>query len=591
MAINVSSWSIRNPTPAILLFVMLTLAGLIGFRAMKIQNFPDIDLPMVTVVAALPGASPGQLETEVARKVENSLATIQGLKHIYTSLTDGTVTITAEFRLEKPTQEAVDDVRDAVSRVRSDLPADLRDPVIKKVDLAGTPILTYTVASQKMDDEALSWFVDNQVTKAMLAVRGVGAVSRVGGVSREVRVELDPARLLALNATAADISRQLRQVQQEASGGRADLGGAEQSVRTIATVQSAEELGRMEVALSDGRRIRLDQVARVHDTVAEPRSAALLDGKPVVGFEIVRSRGASEIEVTDGVRATLATRRSFDAVRFEVPSARVDEHLAGCPDCADWQARATAQAQLLRALGGRESTGPAVVADPDPAPAATFHPGAAHIGSELMERYLTEEEQAREGRGERRRQRRGRGVARGVGHHQPDHRAEDRDACVDPGEYAERGGHALAAVEAQEEREHVAEEGGQPGERGDVRLEAEAQRRPHRQPALERVAEQGEHGRGLVAAAQHVGRAGVARAVLARIFQAEQAAGDDREGNGAEQVGGDDQKQGGHLGSTARRRAARKGRKGGGGIRHASPVTSRHRWCATAFPGARAGAR
>ncbi len=306
MAINVSAWSIRNPTPAILLFVMLTLAGLIGFRAMKIQNFPDIDLPMVTVVAALPGASPGQLETEVARKVENSLATIQGLKHIYTSLTDGTVTITAEFRLEKPTQEAVDDVRDAVSRVRSDLPADLRDPVIKKVDLAGTPILTYTVASQKMDDEALSWFVDNQVTKAMLAVRGVGAVSRVGGVSREVRVELDPARLLALNATAADISRQLRQVQQEASGGRADLGGAEQSVRTIATVQSAEELGRMEVALSDGRRIRLDQVARVHDTVAEPRSAALLDGKPVVGFEIVRSRGASEIEVTEGVRATLA---------------------------------------------------------------------------------------------------------------------------------------------------------------------------------------------------------------------------------------------------------------------------------------------
>ena len=319
MAINVSAWSIRNPTPAILLFVMLTLAGLIGFRAMKIQNFPDIDLPMVTVVAALPGASPGQLETEVARKVENSLATIQGLKHIYTSLTDGTVTITAEFRLEKPTQEAVDDVRDAVSRVRSDLPADLRDPVIKKVDLAGTPILTYTVASQKMDDEALSWFVDNQVTKAMLAVRGVGAVSRVGGVSREVRVELDPARLLALHATAADISRQLRQVQQEASGGRADLGGAEQSVRTIATVQSAEELGRMEVALSDGRRIRLDQVARVHDTVAEPRSAALLDGKPVVGFEIVRSRGASEIEVTEGVRATL------DKVKAEHPDISITE--------------------------------------------------------------------------------------------------------------------------------------------------------------------------------------------------------------------------------------------------------------------------
>ncbi|WP_127998762.1 efflux RND transporter permease subunit [Piscinibacter defluvii] len=305
MAINVSSWSIRNPTPSILLFVMLTLAGLFGFRAMKIQNFPDIDLPMVTVTASLPGASPGQLETEVVRKIENSIATIQDLKHIYATIQDGTATLTAEFRLEKPTQEAVDDVRDAVSRVRSDLPADLRDPVIQKVNLAGTPILTYTVASKQMDDEALSWFVDNDVTKAMLAVRGVGAVSRVGGVSREVRVELDPARLLALNATAADISRQLRQVQQEASGGRADLGGAEQSVRTIATVQSADELARLEVALSDGRRVRLDQVARVYDTIAEPRSAALLNGAPVVGFEIVRSRGAGEIDVTEGVRATL----------------------------------------------------------------------------------------------------------------------------------------------------------------------------------------------------------------------------------------------------------------------------------------------
>ena len=319
MAINVSSWSIRNPTPSILLFLMLTLAGLIGFQSMKIQNFPDIDLPMVTVSASLPGASPGQLETEVVRKIENSLATVQGIKHIYATIQDGTATLTAEFRLEKPTQEAVDDVRDAVSRVRSDLPADLRDPVIKKVDLAGTPILTYTVASAQMDDEALSWFVDNQVTKAMLSVRGVGAVSRVGGVTREVRVELDPARLLALNATAADISRQLRSVQQEASGGRADLGGAEQSVRTIATVQSAEQLAAMEVALSDGRRIRLDQVAKVHDTVAEPRSAALLDGKPVVGFEIVRSRGAGEIEVTDGVRAAL------DKLKAEHPDITITE--------------------------------------------------------------------------------------------------------------------------------------------------------------------------------------------------------------------------------------------------------------------------
>ena len=307
---NVSAWSIRNPIPAILLFLLLTLAGLMGFRAMTVQNSPDIDLPSVTVSAALPGAAPAQLETEVARKMENALAALKGLKHLYTTVQDGAVTITAEFRLEKPTQEAVDDVRDAIARIRSDLPADLRDPVVQKVDLAGTPILTYTIASDRLDDEALSWFVDDAVSRRMLAVRGVGAVSRVGGVSREVRVELDPAMLLALGASASDVSRQLRQIQQDAPGGRSDLGGAEQAVRTLATVRSADELARMEIVLSDGRRVRLDQIARVSDTVAERRSAALLDGRPVVGFEITRSKGTGEIEVAEGVRAQIERLRA-----------------------------------------------------------------------------------------------------------------------------------------------------------------------------------------------------------------------------------------------------------------------------------------
>jgi multidrug efflux pump subunit AcrB len=305
--INVSSWSIRNPTPALLLFVMLTLAGLLAFSAMKIQQFMDVDLPTVIVTATLPGAAPGQLETEVARKIENAVATLQGVKHIYTKVQAGTVVVTVEFRLEKATQEAVDDVRDALSRIRADLPGDLKDPVISRVDVAGSPILTYTVASSRMDDEALSWFVDTTVTKAMLSVPGVGAVARVGGVDREIRVELDPARLLALQASAAEISRQLRQTQQEASGGRADIGGVEQSVRTIGTVQTAAELAAMHIVLADGRRLRLDQLATVSDTVGEQRSAALLNGQPVVGFEITRSRGAGEVELADAVRARLAS--------------------------------------------------------------------------------------------------------------------------------------------------------------------------------------------------------------------------------------------------------------------------------------------
>mgnify|MGYP006153939313 FL=1 len=307
---NVSAWSIRNPIPAIMLFIMLTIVGLMGFAGMKIQNFPDIDLPTITVSAALPGAAPAQLETEVARKLENSIATLQGIKHIYTRVQDGNVLVTVEFRLEKPTQEALDEVRDAVARVRADLPGDLRDPVIAKMNLSGSPILTYTVASDRRDTEALSWFVDHTVTKRLLAVKGVGAVARVGGVTREVHVDLDPARLLALNATAADVSRQLRAVQQEASGGRVDFGGLEQTVRAIATVRSADELAAMDIALSDGRRVRLDQIATVRDTVAEQRSGAMLDGRPVVAFEITRAKGAGEVDVAEGVQQALAALRA-----------------------------------------------------------------------------------------------------------------------------------------------------------------------------------------------------------------------------------------------------------------------------------------
>ena len=307
---NVSAWSIRNPIPAVMLFVLLTFGGLLSFQAMKVQNFPDIDLPTVSVTASLPGAAPAQLETEVARKLENSIATLQGLKHITTKVQDGGVTITAEFRLEKPVQEAVDDVRSAVARVRADLPGDVRDPVVNKLDMAGTPVLAFTVSADAMDEEALSWFVDNELSKKLLAVPGVGAINRVGGVSREVQVSLDPARLQALGASAADISRQLRLVQTDSAGGRTDIGGAEQPVRTLATVQSAEALGRIVLALPDGRSIRLDEVATVSDTFAEPRSAALLNGKPVVGFEVARSKGASELDVGRGVQAVLATLKA-----------------------------------------------------------------------------------------------------------------------------------------------------------------------------------------------------------------------------------------------------------------------------------------
>lgn len=302
-----------------MLFILLTLAGILSFRSTIVQDFPDIELPIVTVSAPLSGAAPAQLETEVARKIEDAVASLQGVKNVYTKVLDGNVEVTVEFVLEKVISDAVNEVRDAVATVRADLPSEMRDPTVTKASTAGRVIMTYTVEaaedgkdskvvageSSKPDAQELSWFVDNTVAKRLRAVPGVGAVRRMGGVSREVRVELDTSKMAALNVAAVDVSRRLKLVQQEAPGGRGDVSGAEQSVRTIATVKTAAELAVLDIPLPDGRHIRLDQVARVLDTVSEPRSVATLDGKQVVGFEVFRTKGASEVDVAKGSHAAV----------------------------------------------------------------------------------------------------------------------------------------------------------------------------------------------------------------------------------------------------------------------------------------------
>ncbi|WP_075794670.1 efflux RND transporter permease subunit [Massilia putida] len=326
---NISALSIKHPVPAILLFILLTMAGLLGFRELLVQDAPDIEAPSIGVTTALPGASPPQLETEVARKIEGSLAAISGIRHTYTTISDGVVQTNIEFRIEKDMAEAMNEVRDALNRVRSDLPPEVRDPVFSKQTTAGQPILTYTVASAQSAEEDLSWFVDNTVSKAMVAVKGVGKFARIGGVEHEVLVELDPTRMAALNVSAAAVSRLLQQVQQEASGGRADVGGTRQSVRTIGSVGSVARIAALEIPLPDGATIRLDRVATVKDTHAERAAITLLDGRPVVGFEITRSKGAGELAVAQAVRAAVADLQNKN------PQVRIEEAFNGVDAVAD----------------------------------------------------------------------------------------------------------------------------------------------------------------------------------------------------------------------------------------------------------------
>jgi multidrug efflux pump subunit AcrB len=307
---NVSAWSIRHPVPAILLFALLTLFGFMAFRALGIQNFPDIELPVITVTANLEGVDPAQLETEVARKIEDKIATLGGAEHIRSTLTDGSATIAVEFDIDKAVETALSEVRNAVDTVRADLPQDLTDPVIAKVTTSGQPIVTYSVASERLDEAALSWFVDNEVAKALLAVDGVGRVARVGGVDREVQVDLDSARMQALGVTAGDISTQLKRVQQDASGGRGDIGGAVQAVRSLGAVASVAGIADLDIPLADGRRVRLRDLGRVSDGIAERSAFAVLGENPVVAFEVTRIKGASEVAVARAVAAEVERLRA-----------------------------------------------------------------------------------------------------------------------------------------------------------------------------------------------------------------------------------------------------------------------------------------
>ena len=306
MSLNVSAYSIKNPLVAILLFVLLTLGGIYGFMKMKVQQFPDIDLPAVVVTVTLPGAAPSQLENDIAKKIENKLTSIEGVSHIRTTLQTGAATIATEFTLEKDIQEAVDDVRSAVGEVRGDLPAAANDPIITKVSTAGFPVVTYSVAAENMSVEDLSWFVDDTVTKRLSDIPGVSTVSRVGGLQREITVAADPIALSGLKFSISQLSQQIAGIQQDSSGGEAEVGNTTQTIRVLGAVERANELNDLQVAVPTGGTQALGRMAKITDGAADPSSIAKLDGQTVVAFNITRSRGASEVDVMELVDEELA---------------------------------------------------------------------------------------------------------------------------------------------------------------------------------------------------------------------------------------------------------------------------------------------
>jgi multidrug efflux pump subunit AcrB len=303
MALNVSAWSIRQPLPSIVMAAAIVGIGYISFTKMPITRMPNIDVPVISVIITQFGASPAELETQVTKKVEDAVASVEGAQHIDSSIADGIANTTILFRLETDTDRALNDVKDAVTRIRADLPRTITEPMVQRVDIAGLPILTYAAIAPGKTPEQISWFVEDVVIRALQGIRGVASVERIGSVEREIRVGLDPVRLQGVGLTALDVSQQLYGSNVDRAGGRAEIGSRDEAIRTLAGAKTLAELAATRIALPTGGEVRLDDLGLVTDTVAEPRTFARFNGAPVVGFSILRSKGASDVVVADAVAA------------------------------------------------------------------------------------------------------------------------------------------------------------------------------------------------------------------------------------------------------------------------------------------------
>ncbi|MFN3744754.1 MAG: efflux RND transporter permease subunit [Hyphomicrobiaceae bacterium] len=301
MSFNISAWSIRNPVPPLTLFLVLMVLGVIAFIQLPITRFPNIDVPIVRVHIYQTGSAPAELETQVTKRVEDAIASVNGVKHITSTVTEGISLTVIEFRLETNSDRAVNDVKDAIARIRSELPRTIEEPVVARLDVEGLPIVTYAVRAPAMTPQEISWFVDDVVIRTLQGVRGVGEVERVGGVKREIRVALDPDRLLSLGITAGDVNRQLRATNVDLAGGRGEIGGREQAIRTLAGQTTVANLAATMIALPGGRKVRLDELGTVTDSYEEPRAFAVVDKEPVVAFSVKRAKGASDTTVSADV--------------------------------------------------------------------------------------------------------------------------------------------------------------------------------------------------------------------------------------------------------------------------------------------------
>lgn len=317
MSLRISSWAIRRPLLPLMVFIGLLLSGWLAYQRLPVNNMPNVNVPAVSITIGLPGAAPSEIEAQITSKVEAAVSGIGNIKHIYSIVTDGSSNTEIEFQLDTNINQALSAVRDQVLQARAAMPQSIEEPQIQRVDVDALPVLTFSVNAPQKSLEEVSWLIDDQVMRALLAVKGVARIQRQGGMEREIRVELNPARLQAYGITAESVNQQLRQTALNWPAGRINEGTQETLIRTVGAPHDVEALANTPIALPGGRSARLHDLGVVRDTTIEPRQLAWMNREPVVAFAVYRTRSASEVSVEKGVNAALQQISATNAgVRF-----------------------------------------------------------------------------------------------------------------------------------------------------------------------------------------------------------------------------------------------------------------------------------
>ena len=294
--------SIQNPVFATMMMVALMVLGLFSYKGLSVEEFPEVKFPIVVVTTQYPGAAPEIVESEISRKMEEQLNSISGMKNVFSYSYEGQSVVVAEFQLSVNPDVAAQDVREKVAVVRAGFRSEIKEPVISRMDPDEMPVISLGLASNSVGLRQLTTRAEQLIVKRLQTVKGVGRVTVVGGLKRQINVWLDVEKLQAFGISVNEVVSAVRNENQDLPAGNVSLAEADKVVQIKGRVINPGEFGQLVVARRGGVPIRLEQLARVEDTQQEQESAALVNGKPGIAIDVVKVQGGNTIETVDKVK-------------------------------------------------------------------------------------------------------------------------------------------------------------------------------------------------------------------------------------------------------------------------------------------------